>query len=103
MKDNTCRELHKVWEAECMDVWNSTIDMCSDQCKNATNELYKDPHGQNFKWCDCGPHENIFDGPRTPKEMAAIDQCFVRQSKMRKICKFDDAGQCQKCEAKKSM
>jgi len=97
-----CTELYEDWKKKCMSVLNSTTNTCSSECKNATYGLVKDPRGQNFMGCDCGLNDT-FDGPKTPKEMAEIGQCYAHQSRMREICKFDDGGECQKCAAKKSM
>ena len=104
MKSTKCRELHENLKEKCVDVLNSTTDTCSDECRNATRELFNDPQGYNFRECDCGMYENgFFAGPKNPEEMAEIQKCFVHRSRMREICGLDDAGQCQKCEAKKGI
>lgn len=104
MKSTVCRELFEGWEETCVDVWNSTTSTCSDECRNATYELTNDRFGRNFMGCDCGLHHSSFlDGPKRQTEIIEIDQCFVRQSKMREVCGFNDAGQCQNCAAKKGL
>lgn len=104
MKSTKCRELHENLIEKCLDVLNSTTNTCSDECRNATRELFNDPQGYNFRECDCGMYDSgFFAGPNNPEEMAGIRQCFMHQSRMREICGFNDAGQCQKCEAKKGM
>ena len=86
-----------------MGVLNSTTTTCSDECKNATREMLDDLHGRNFAGCDCGLYlHNMLDGPNA-EAAAKVDECFKRQSNMREMCGLTDAGQCQNCEAKKSM
>ena len=100
MKCNTCKVLYEDFEIKCANLWNATNGICSDECMNATYQLTKDPNGRSFKECDCGPYDNPSN---SPQEIATIGKCLVRQSRMREICKFNDAGQCMKCAAKKSM
>lgn len=105
MKSNICKELYESWEEKCNDVWNSTIvNVCSDECKNATYDLLNDYYGSKFKSCDCGLHATDFlDSPKKQEEMAMIGECYTRQSKMREVCEFNDAGQCQQCAANKGI
>lgn len=100
MMSNSCRSLHEDWEEKCTEVWNSTTNTCSEECKNATHELHEDPQGRKFKLCDCGESDPERIGP---KEIAAARQCFLRKSKMGEICKFGYVGHCQKCAAKKGI
>ena len=103
MKSATCRALQENWVEKCVNVLNSTSSTtCSDECKNATHELFKDPQGYKLRDCDCGHYDNeLFVGPKNPEDMAKISKCFTHQSIMRKICGFDYADQCQKCQTKK--
>ena len=87
-----------------MSVLNSTANTCSDECKNATYEMLSDFHGRNFVGCDCGLYlYHLLDGPNG-EAVAKIGECYERQTNMREICGFTTSvGQCQNCEARKSM
>ena len=94
-KSDSCKRLYEDWEKKCMDVWESTTEMCSNECKNATVELYNDLYGQHLRGCDCGALGSYrFPLPEKVK-------CFERKIKMEEVCKMNDTKQCQSCKAKK--
>ena len=78
-----------------MDVWEPTTETCSNECKNATVELYNDWHGQNLRGCNCGAVG--FHSSPLPEKV----KCFERKIKMEEVCKIDDTNKCQNCKAKK--
>jgi len=46
-KSDSCKRLYEDWERKSMDVWEPTTEICSNECKNATVELYNDWHGED--------------------------------------------------------
>ena len=76
-------------------MWESTTESCSNECKNATVELYNDLHGQDLRGCDCGTR-TLYSSP-LPEQV----KCFERKTKMEEVCNIDDTRQCQSCKAKK--
>ena len=94
-KSDSCKRLYEDWEKKCMDVWESTTEMCSNECKNATVELYNDLYGQHLRGCDCGARPLYISPP--PEQV----KCFERKIKMEEVCKMNDTKQCQSCKAKK--
>ena len=94
---DSCKRLYENWEKKCINLWESTIDRCSDECKNATVELYSDLHGQDLRGCDCGTHDYTNDLTQLPEQV----KCFERKIKIQEECKIYDANQYQSCKAKK--
>ena len=103
LKSVTCKTLYNDWERKCMNVWESSTDVCSDDCKNATYHLYQDQYGKSIKQCDCGIHVNgFFDVLLSAEELALTRQCFKRQYQMQSLCDEDEnVNQCLKCKAEK--
>ena len=102
-KSSSCQGLYEDWEMKCKAVWESTSDMCSEDCKTATQNLYQDQFGQYLKWCDCGSYENVLAEERSNEELTALTRCFERKYKMKELCKIEDAGQCQMCRKNKGV
>ena len=65
-------------------MWKSTIEICSNECKNATVELYNDLYGQHLRGCDCGARPLYISPP--PEQV----KCFKHKIKMQEVCKIDD-------------
>ena len=86
-----------------MSVWESSTDMCSDECKNATHNLYQDQYGKLFKWCDCGMHlsSNLIEAVKSAEEMALSRKCFKRRYQMQTLCNEENVNQCLNCQAEK--
>ena len=97
-KFDSCRRLYEDWEKKCIGVWESTNGSCSNECKNATVELYNDLHGQDLRGCDCGSHA-FYSSPLALPDQAV--KCFERKIKMEEVCNIDDTNQCQSCKVKK--
>ena len=96
-ESDSCKRLYENWEKKCTDLWESTTDGCSDECKNATVELYHDLYGQDLRGCDCGTHDYANGLTQLPEKV----RCFERKIKLQEVCKINDANQCQGCRAKK--
>ena len=95
---DSCKRLYEDWEKECMGLWESTTDRCSNECKNATVVLYNDLHGQYLRGCDCGTHDYGIG----PTQLSEQVKCFEHKIKIQEACKIDDNNnQCQNCKAKK--
>ena len=96
-ESDSCKRLYEDWEKKCTDLWESMTDGCSDECKNATVELYNDLYGQDLRGCDCGTHDYTIGLTQPPEQV----RCFERKIKLQEVCKINDANQCQGCRAKK--
>ena len=94
---DSCKRLYEDWEESCVDLWESTTNGCSDECKNATVELYNDLHGQDLRDCDCGTHDYTNGLTQLPEQV----KCFEHKIKLQEVCKISDSNQCQSCRAKK--
>ena len=104
LKSTECKPLLEDWERHCMSVWESSTDMCSDECNNATRHLYQDQYGKHFKWCDCGIHSGGYFGViKATEELALSRQCLKRQYQMQSLCGEENVNQCLKCKAEKGI
>ena len=84
-----------------MGVWESSTEVCSDECKNAAHHLYQDQYGKHLKWCDCGIHGGFFGVSKLAEELALTRQCFKRKHQMQSLCDEENVNQCLQCRAGK--
>lgn len=56
-ENEMCGTLFASWNEKCNDVITANFSsppMCSDDCKQALDELTRNPYGSKLKCCDCG-------------------------------------------------
>ena len=90
INNTRCNQTRENHLRECQQVisWdrNSTMPMCTDECKRWTNMLENDPIGQFFKCCNC-------DDRNITRKM----QCALFKTNIEELCdvEFDSAEICQ--------
>ena len=102
-KDNICKILFDIFVNKCHSILkpNCSDPMCSDDCKQAIDNLYNDDNGFKLKCCDCGSLNQ--QGQLTTFHASLPpEQCFMERFRLINYCPVDyndcidckDRGKC---------
>ena len=98
--NDTCERLYVDFINKCNSVLlpNSTYPVCSHDCKQAIDNLYKNHIGFKLKCCDCGSlnQQNHMTAAHIPQ---SPDQCFVERIRLIDYCSVNH-DECIDCKHK---